>query len=541
MIETPSVHNLNQESTVARPARAGALPLAFINRHLALTYCVALAFALRLGLAWIVEQTITPDGVRYAELGQHLIKGNFKDGLSANWSPLYSLLVGLSSLLFRDVESAGRLVSVVAGTLLVIVTHKQVATWYGKRVALVGAFLIALHPLLIYYSTAVLTESTYTLFFIWGVLTGWYALRDEKLRGNLAAGVIFGVCYLLKPESSGFLLMLVAMTLVKPVWSASRSLKTTIRNSLLLCAGFLLIAAPYLFYLRQQTGEWTISGKTSAHLWQGSRAAAGDFDPIQLPAVPDKSTAIAQLTKALRFEFELLNLIFPPVFMLLVGLALFRTSWTADRIAKELYLFAFVAATLAGYAITLPNVRFLMPLVPLFICWLAKGTVDFGEWFLATVASLKRARNLIPYFKSVIVPITAAVILISMLPLFVYLIRGDKWNDYAGQKRAAQWIKENDIGRVPVIMSRVPITAFYAKGRNVALNDQDYASLVEHARNEHVDYLVVNERDFRYMSLRTLLDTQSIHPGLRLAFEVGGSPGHKVLLYAVDKDASLSQ
>ncbi len=514
------------------------LRVASVSEQRALVFCVLLAFTLRLCLACSVEQTITPDGVHYIELAGRLMKGNFKGGLSTYWAPLYPLLVGLSSLIFRDVEFAGRLVSMVAGTLLVLISHRLFRNWYGKRVAIVGAFLVALHPLLIYYSTTVLTEVTYTLFFTWGVLVGWSALKEGTKRTNLGAGAIFGASYLLKPEAAGFLLLLIVMIVLKRLLMKSASWQRSARNALLLWAGFLLVAAPYLFYLRHQTGAWTLSGKTSAHLLQGSRAAAGDFDPVPSSSVADKTSAIVQLTKALRFEYEIFNLIFPPAFVLLVGLGLFRTSWTAERSLKELYLLSFVAATLAGYAITLPNIRFLMPLLPLLFCWLAKGATDFADWVIETLSNFQRTRRIIPYVKNSVVPITVAVLLVSLLPLFIYLLRGDKWDDYYGQKQAAQWIAQHDHGRAPVIMATLPITAFYAKGRNVGIPDEDYPSLMSRAQREQVDYLVVNERDFRYMNLRSLLDTQSAHPGLRLVFDFGASPGHKILLYAVDRDGT---
>ena len=42
---------------------------------------------------------------------------------------------------------------------------------------------------------------------------------------------------------------------------------------------------------------------------------------------------------------------------------------------------------------------------------------------------------------------------------------------------------------------------------------------------------IVNERDFRYMSLRGLLDEQSAHAGLRLAHSLAAAPGQKILVY----------
>lgn len=525
---------------VARDSRSAGRGDGLLKNHLSetpwrrLLYLLSLAFLLRLLLVLCFEQVISPDGVQYVDLGRNLMVGNFREGLSTYWSPLYPMLVGFSSLFFRDPEFAGRFISVVAGSLLLIPAYKLIRNWYDERVAFIGACLITFHPLLIYYSTVLLSESTYTLLFTCGVLAGWSALSGGRARSFLLAGATFGACYLLKPEAALYLLLLLIPTLGRKLFDRNRSLKTALRNALFLCAGFMLLAAPYLFYLRGQTGAWTLSGKMAGHLWQGSRLAGGDFTPTTLPLIPNLTTTLVQLTKALRFEYEIFNLIFPLPFVLLASLGLFRKSWTSSRARRELYLFAFVAATLAGYAVTLPNIRFLLPLVPLLICWLAKGIVEFAEWMLATLGRIQGAGRFLPYLRKAVVPFIVAGLLASLIPLAFYLLRGDKWGDYYGQKRAAIWIREHDAGNRPVIMSTVPVAAFYANGRHVALIDEVYEALIARARREGVGYLVVNERDFRYMTLRFLLDEQSTHPGLSAVHSIIEAPGHKILVYAVD-------
>src|SRR5689334_6646877 len=74
---------------------------------------ISLAFLIRLFFARY-RYVINTDGVYYATLGKHLISGDIKGGLSTYWSPLYPLLVGLSSLVFTNLELAGRIVSIVA-------------------------------------------------------------------------------------------------------------------------------------------------------------------------------------------------------------------------------------------------------------------------------------------------------------------------------------------------------------------------------------------------------------------------------------------
>lgn len=505
-----------------------------------LAFWTLAAFLLRLFIIWRFEQVISPDGVQYVALGHNLMAGQFQAGLSIYWPPLYPLLVGLSSIFFNDSEFAGRFVSVVAGGLLVLPSYGLIRNWYGERVALIGVGLIALHPLLIYYSTVLLTESTYTLLFTCGVLAGWTALSGGRARSFLLAGATFGACYLLKPEAVGFLLLLLIPTLARRVVDKASSFKSSVRNALLLCAGFLLLAAPYLFYLRQQTGGWTLSGKTAAHLWQGNRFAGEFLTPTVLPLVPDATIAFVQLTKALRSEYEIFNLIFPPTFVILTGLGLFRKRWTNNRGWRELYLFSFIAAALAGYAVTLPNIRFIMPLMPLLLCWVAKGVCEFAEWLSELSARAKGARKVLPYLERIVAALIITGLLASLVPLSVYLWRGDKWGDYYGQKRAAAWIKQHAASQSPVIMSTVPIAAFYAGGRHVALPDEDYAALLTRARRERVGYLLVNERNFKFMRLSFLLDEAGAHPGLRLVHLIAEAPGHKILIYALDENAQAA-
>jgi hypothetical protein len=504
------------------------------NQRRKLLYWTGIAFLLRLFVTWYFEQVISPDGTQYVALGRELIRGKFHEGLSAYWSPLYPLLVGVSSLFFRDPEFAGRFISVVAGSLLVIPSYKLIQSRYGERIALVGAALVALHPLLIYYSTALLTESTYTLLFTCGVLYGWKALSLGSGRSFLVTGLAFGGCYLLKPEGAGFLLLLLALILGRKLFDKAASFKRCARDAVLLFAGFMLLAAPYLFYLRQQTGAWTLSGKTASHLWQGNSIPGTESVQPVMPLIPGATTMLVQATKALRGEYEIFNLIFPPTFVLLAGLGLFRKGWTRNRLRREAYLFSFVLATLVGYVVTLPNIRFLIPLLPLLLCWPAKGIFESVEWMSETAEKTFVAKRFRPYIKHAAASLIFAVLLLSLLPLSAYLWRGDKWGDYYGQKRAAVWIKEHDASHAPVIMSTVPVAAFYAGGRHVALPDEESEPLIARAQREGVEYLIVNERDFKHMRARSLLDDLSLHTGLRLVYVWAESLEHKILVYAVD-------
>ncbi|MFL6230760.1 MAG: ArnT family glycosyltransferase [Pyrinomonadaceae bacterium] len=526
----------------AADGATAARQTAFLREH-TVAGCVVVAFALRLLLVTCVEGVISPDGVIYAGLARQLAAGNLRAGLSTYYPPLYPALVALSSLVCRDVEFAGRFVSVVAGALTVVPAYLIAREWYGARVARLAAIVVALHPVLVYYSSLVLTEATYTLLFACGVLAGWRALNGRDARTHFLAGAIFGACYLLKPEAAGFVVLLLLLRVAASFRARARSFRRTALDCLAHLSGFALFALPYLIYLRGALGAWTLSGKlVPAHLWQGS-GRAGAF--ASAAVVPGFSTALAQTLKGLGNEYIFLSLLFPAPFVALAALGLWRAGWTRARARRELYLGAFVAATLAGYAVTLPNIRFLVPLLPLLVCWLAQGVAEFEGWLAET---LRRARAgdedeetnshftaalVAPRVARLVSALVVVVLLASLTPVTIFLLRGDKWGDYHGQKLAAVWIREHSATRPPRVMAVVPVPAFYSGGEHVALVAEDYDSFLSRARRGRADFVVANERSLKGTPLGVLLDERAEHPSLRLLNRFADAPDQRIFVYAV--------
>ena len=62
----------------------------------------------------------TDYGVFYATLRRKLVSSHGWEGVDACWSPIYPVLVRLSSLIFKDLEFSGRMVSAIMGSLLII-------------------------------------------------------------------------------------------------------------------------------------------------------------------------------------------------------------------------------------------------------------------------------------------------------------------------------------------------------------------------------------------------------------------------------------
>ena len=318
----------------------------------------------------------------------------------------------------------------------------------------------------------------------------------------------------------------------------------------------MLLAAPYLCYLRWQTGEWIISGKTGGHLLQGSRRAGERLAPSVSPLADGLKTslteAFVQLTKALRFEYELFNLIFPVAFVLLAALGLFRERWTRERAGREAYLFSFVAAAMAGYAVTLPNVRFLVPLLPLLLCWVSKGVVEFVAWATETLEAFRetRALNRARKKRRAARRSTAKATgknssrhsssrrcsrRCSRVGLPFEGRQVGRLSRAEARRRMDQGAR---LARVPVIMSTVrsrPSTP--EPSRHLATRTTRVSSRARGARGSSRRR---NEREFKYMRLLQPLLEEAASIRAPPRAQPLRAPGHKILVYALEVDAGVA-
>jgi 4-amino-4-deoxy-L-arabinose transferase-like glycosyltransferase len=520
---------------------------------------VSLALLSRLSLLR-VQQVMTPDGVYYATLGENLVSGNFSEGLSTFYPPLYPLLTGLSSLIFRDAEVGGKVVSAMAGGLLVVPVYLLMRILYGRGTAAVGAFLIAINPTLNYYSTLLLTESTYTLLFMTTVLLGLNALSGVSAAFFLT-GLALGACYLVRPEAIGYLCLMLGLAFGDGFLLKRLPLRRVLFNVAGLAAGFALLASPYILFLRQRTGGWTISDKLQAlpdsgesleRRWFGlavgrrttmaDRLYAGIYEddgrsteegPIT-SSPRDLGRAIGQSIGALKWEISyLIHHMLPPHLMVLMGLGLFKAEWS-----REIYLLLFLVATLIGYAL-LPGAiedRLLLPLLPLLLCWAARG---FEEVRGGLTRLLERI-NSRAFSPEALRAAGMAALLLSLLPWMAYtLIRG-QLNQPFEHKQAGAWIRKHSDASA-LVMATNPYAAFYAGRKPLYLPAEEYSTVIAHATRQRVDYLVIDEGvisrghwgNNEFSHLRFLLDEQSRHPELKLVYKFDGLPNRKILVFTL--------
>jgi len=436
---------------------------------------------------------IENEGGEYARLAENIFNRvgyiGTQTGTQLLFPPLYPLLTSLLIGLVGDSEVAGRLVSLLMGSLLFIPIYLIITTIYTRKVAFVGAILVAFHPYLIEISTTVLSEATYLFFMGWALYGGISALYEPSKRKMVYSGLAWGLAYLVRTEGSLGLLITLSM-IVMVQFLEQRPWRKIATNALCLVGTFLLLIAPYLLFLYFTSGQlrfenkslivYTISERMLSGMSYQEAALAIDHELKQVGPELNNSTFVltAQETFSVgRFFsflshfyypnakniFQLLITLATPLVILLVPLGLFRRAWHRKRMVSELYLLTFFGATLfLLLSIAFTHERYVTSFLPILLIWAAMGTVEIADWLQRTVANLNKVfAERFPISKM-------ALGLLLALLLLLFFIRTERVlaqqrMDYAqlSQRNAGLWLREQMPGP-KVVMSTDTATAYYS-------------------------------------------------------------------------------
>jgi len=222
---------------------------------------LGLSLALRI-LLFKWTYLIAVDGTGfYLKPAQYFVSGQWMDGLAGGYHPLYPFLVALFWKVLGDFELSGQMVSIVLGTLTIIPIYYLTRGLFGGLTAFVSSVFLAILPRHVALSADFLSDPTYTFFFVSAVWLGWEGLRGNDLKVVFLAGLATGLTYLTRPEGIGILLVLGPWFLFRRMGFRTRSIRRNGYPCLVLLFSFLLVAFPYILYLRSYTGRWTISRK----------------------------------------------------------------------------------------------------------------------------------------------------------------------------------------------------------------------------------------------------------------------------------------
>ncbi|MBN2200407.1 glycosyltransferase family 39 protein, partial [bacterium] len=414
-------------------------------------------------------------------------------------------------------------------------------------------------------------------------------VRRRLKTASLAAlaGLLWGAAYLVRPEGIGFLLVFLAAAVLIFLFRRTDR-KRAVAAAACASLGFLVLAVPYWAYLHAETGAWTLSTKGSVnqqfesavyfqdesnpdpfyHLTPDNRHLPVDMayhsgTLRELAAVEGGRGRVAEIPlsrTAVKFAknyYRVLKQFIPQLFSALL-LALFAAGLVGGLSAPgrwrlAVYLLAFPAFFwLAVIPMFHVNERYFLPLFPLMLPWIGRGTVFLAER-TALFLSESFPRRFSPKHgrsagsraagRAAALTTAAVIVVFGLLPETARLagIRSDSagaWADPVELKEAGRWLfREN--GRPPVLMSLNKAVDFYAgqydMRKGASFSYDDVSRNLAYARNRGVEYVVFSSRTlFWFPNLAPLLEEGAPPEGLRLVYASDRPRGVRTKVYRVE-------
>ncbi|MBY0397782.1 MAG: glycosyltransferase family 39 protein, partial [Thermoleophilia bacterium] len=182
-------------------------------------------------LAWQVSRTeiLFADGLRYINQARQIQSGGGPSAIrQAVDHPLYPLAIVGTWLTLGSADDAeawqfaAQVAAATAGVLLVVPLYLLARRLVGRNGAWLGVGLTYLSPIPTRVFSDTLSESTFLVFWAWGL---WAALRYQRqgaVRWLVAALVFGALSYLVRPEGLLLPLALCATLIVSPLCAATR-------------------------------------------------------------------------------------------------------------------------------------------------------------------------------------------------------------------------------------------------------------------------------------------------------------------------------
>jgi 4-amino-4-deoxy-L-arabinose transferase-like glycosyltransferase len=435
----------------------------------------------------IFPEVIYSDGIEYIRATKQIISGNWTGSKAP---PLYPVLIALTSRLIPNFELAGIWISVIFGTLAIIPVFYLGKNFFNKRVGILSALLVVVHPFLYLSSGSVLTEAVYHFLLPTAVLFSWKAFNEGRLWNILLFSLFTTLAYLTRPEAIGYLFVFTFWVLfIPPPHEGRRWLKRVgIICLVILC--FLVFSSPYLLLLREETGKWTISKKFSISL--GSLSEDGTT-PIENFTRTKKITLVSFLKEPLTVFKKIVFGWFQALYMfqrgfhpLLFLLAVLGFFWSIRGAFPKNGTFYLLSYFIFYFALLLPFFwvwrRYTSLISTLALPWASLGFIGLMKWI---TSRLKEEGWRIKF--------PALSLLLVLIIIFSQGVVAQGREHRLVQKELGLWMKDH-LSRGGKIMSRLPQEAFYAEMDWVRLPEEKYEEILKIARLKNIDYVIVDDK-----------------------------------------------
>ncbi|MBW1884102.1 MAG: hypothetical protein JRJ58_11270 [Deltaproteobacteria bacterium] len=273
--------------------------------------------ALVRGYAWSRTAVMFNDGPVFLSLAQAIGEGRWVEVLSHPYHPLYPLCIQWLSKSGLGLETSAVAISISGGLLGIAALHSFLRHAFGVEVAWLGAWILALHPWAVDFSSDVMSDGLYIGLYLSAFAALARMVETSSLPASVCCGVLSALAYLVRPEGVGLVLIGGVLLGWRVVAERSHRIAAT-RCLLALGAAAGLVMAPYVIALSLSAGEITLSQKKSiASLAQGessptrpeSESQSGTQRPPRAEIWLPQSSALADGSGARRPSRDLAGVV----------------------------------------------------------------------------------------------------------------------------------------------------------------------------------------------------------------------------------------
>ncbi|MBI5192086.1 MAG: glycosyltransferase family 39 protein [Nitrospirae bacterium] len=501
-----------------------------------------LSFIVRISTASVF--VTYPDSALYLSFAKSILNGrlffDFAGGNNTILPPLYSLVIAFFSLFTGNIEKAGVLVSILSGAILIIPVFYIAKTVYNEKAAWVSTAFVFFSPILINWSTSMLTESLFITLFISGIAGCLYGIENKKLLFILVSGGLIGLSYMTRVVGIvvipvlGIWMLIHYFSVRKPADNKTgMNWKDALVPVIVFSIGFILVTGLYLVKLHSFYGYWTIAGSYGSIkgtiAYEGAATPAG-WENIKKGAV--KESALLRLVKKIllnlqNYSLALLAMLTIGTIFVIAGL-LFR--W------KVLYLVSVIVVYFSALLVQPlspmidERIRYLSPVFPLLLIIVSAGILRIGD----LIKSQETRKILVPAM--IVLVLLSFTLHLILFPVKLHFM--GKIDDKYVRETVGLWMKK-ELPHPLRVMSRKPFMPYYADA--IWFNTPaTYIEMLQLAKEKSVDYIVL-EREFEYErrpELRFLFYPKQVPPELSY---IGGLQSPKtgevyIALYRINRE-----
>ncbi|MCX5807567.1 MAG: glycosyltransferase family 39 protein [Proteobacteria bacterium] len=222
------------------------------------------AFAVRFYLAFF-SNIITPDGILYIRTAKLIELGESKKLMEFTFIHLYPFLVILAHKIIPDWELAGRMTSVLMGSLAVIPFFLLIKGMFNIRIALVSSLFYVISPRLADYSSDVLREPTFWFFSMMALWLAWEGLSRGSLLCMAFAGIFSGLSSFARIEGIA-VFVIISLWIIWYFWKIKPDLRKLFLCLFVFIFTLPIVLLPFTFLFRERLGKWDF-GFTLLKIW----------------------------------------------------------------------------------------------------------------------------------------------------------------------------------------------------------------------------------------------------------------------------------